>query len=58
MPVTLRPGLNTITFTADELPDFAADTRNAFGQRSAHAPVIDQVTVTPLAPTGADVPAR
>ncbi|MFF0093559.1 cellulosome protein [Streptomyces canus] len=58
VPVTLRPGLNTITFTADELPDFAGDTRNAFGQRSAHAPVIDQVTVTPLAPTGADVPAR
>ncbi|MDQ0912726.1 hypothetical protein QFZ22_008711 [Streptomyces canus] len=55
VPVTLRPGLNTITFTADELPDFAGHTRNAFGQRSAHAPVIDQVTVTPLAPTETDV---
>ncbi|WP_326671100.1 cellulosome protein [Streptomyces canus] len=54
VPVTLRPGLNTITFTADELPHFAGDTTNAFGQRSAHAPVIDQVTVTPLAPTEAD----
>ncbi|MET7730130.1 cellulosome protein [Streptomyces sp. NPDC005402] len=54
VPVTLRPGRNTLTFTADELPDFAGDTRNEFGQRSAHAPVIDQVTVTPLAPTEAD----
>ncbi|MFF1308216.1 cellulosome protein [Streptomyces sp. NPDC058307] len=54
VPVTLRPGLNTLTFTADELPDFAGDTRNEFGQRSAHAPVIDQVTVTPLAPAEAD----
>jgi len=49
VPVTLRQGLNTLTFTADELPDFAGDTRNEFGQRSAYAPVIDQVTVTPLA---------
>lgn len=55
LPVTLRPGLNTLTFTADELPDFAGDTKNEFGQRSAHAPVIDQVTVTPLAP--GDAPA-
>ncbi|MER7564758.1 cellulosome protein [Streptomyces sp. NPDC097941] len=50
VPVTLRPGLNTLTFTADELPDFAGDTTNEFGRRSAYAPVIDQVTVTPLAP--------
>ncbi|MFF7929772.1 cellulosome protein [Streptomyces sp. NPDC007940] len=52
VPVTLRPGPNTLTFTADELPDFAGDvgdTRNGFGRRSAYAPVIDQVTVTPLA---------
>ncbi|MFK4104910.1 cellulosome protein [Streptomyces sp. NPDC019531] len=48
VPVTLRPGLNTLTFTADELPDFAGDTRNEYGQRSAYAPVIDQVTVTPF----------
>jgi hypothetical protein len=48
VPVTLRPGLNTLTFTCDELPDFAGDTRNEYGQRSAYAPVIDQVTLTPL----------
>ncbi|MET7702770.1 cellulosome protein [Streptomyces sp. NPDC005485] len=49
VPVTLRKGPNTLTFTADELPDFDGDTSNAFQQRSAYAPVIDQVTVTPLA---------
>ncbi|MET7453066.1 cellulosome protein [Streptomyces sp. NPDC005574] len=49
VPVTLVPGANTVTFTADQLPDFDGETYNAFGQRSAYAPVIDQVTVTPLA---------
>jgi hypothetical protein len=53
VPVTLRPGLNTLTFTADEIPGFAGDTENEFGHRSAYAPVIDQVTVTPLAPAQA-----
>ncbi|NUP24741.1 MAG: cellulosome protein, partial [Streptomyces sp.] len=49
VPVTLRQGANTVTFTADELPDFDGTTKNTHGQRSAHAPVIDAVTVTPLA---------
>lgn len=49
VPVTLNQGTNTLTFTADELPDFDGRTKNAYGQRSAYAPVIDQVTVTPLA---------
>jgi hypothetical protein len=48
VPVTLDQGTNTVTFTADELPDFDGHTKNAYGQRSAYAPVIDQVTVTPL----------
>ncbi|MET9912646.1 cellulosome protein [Streptomyces sp. NPDC006476] len=49
VPVTLVRGPNTITFTADELPDFDGRTKNAHGQRSAHAPVVDRITVTPLA---------
>ncbi|WP_405875524.1 cellulosome protein [Streptomyces sp. NBC_00005] len=49
VPVTLNQGANTVAFTADELPDFDGHTRNAFGQRSAYAPVVDRVTVTPLA---------
>jgi hypothetical protein len=49
VPVTLDQGGNTVTFTADELPDFDGRTFNAHGQRSAYAPVIDQVTATPLA---------
>ncbi|MFI9831532.1 cellulosome protein [Streptomyces sp. NPDC051913] len=49
VPVTLQQGANTVTFTADELPDFDGTTKNTHGQRSAHAPVIDTVTVTPLA---------
>lgn len=49
VPVTLQQGANTVTFTADELPDFDGVTKNTYGQRSAHAPVIDSVTVTPLA---------
>jgi hypothetical protein len=48
VPVTLEKGANTLTFTADELPDFDGDTSNAYRQRSAYAPVIDQVAVTPL----------
>lgn len=49
VPVTLQQGANTVTFTADELPDFDGTTRNAYGQRSAYVPVVDSVTVTPLA---------
>ncbi|QUW83768.1 cellulosome protein [Streptomyces mirabilis] len=49
VPVTLNAGTNTLTFTADERPDFDGDTTNAHRQRSAYAPVIDQVAVTPLA---------
>ena len=49
VPVTLEKGSNILAFTADELPDFDGDTANAYRQRSAYAPVIDQVTVTPLA---------
>ena len=49
VPVTLKKGANTVTFTADELPDFDGDTSNQFQQRSAYAPVIDRVAVTPLA---------
>ncbi|MBK6010746.1 cellulosome protein [Streptomyces sp. MBT53] len=49
VPVTLDEGANTLTFTADELPDHDGKSRNPYGQRSAYAPVIDQVTVTRLA---------
>ncbi|WP_417159133.1 cellulosome protein [Streptomyces gilvifuscus] len=49
VPVTLDEGTNTVTLTADELPDFDGDTRNPHGQRSPYAPVIDRITVTPLA---------
>jgi hypothetical protein len=49
VPVTLKKGANTLTFTADELPDFDGATTNQYQQRSAYAPVIDQVTVTALA---------
>ncbi|WP_329244559.1 cellulosome protein [Streptomyces sp. NBC_01478] len=49
VPVTLDEGTNTLTFTADELPDHDGRSRNQYGQRSAYAPVIDRVTVTPLA---------
>ncbi|MEU6377087.1 cellulosome protein [Streptomyces sp. NPDC046909] len=48
VPVTLQQGVNTVTFTSDELPDFDGTTRNTYGQRSAFAPVVDSVTVTPL----------
>ncbi|MCX5241077.1 cellulosome protein [Streptomyces prunicolor] len=49
VPVTLDQGANTLTFTADELPDHDGHSMNQFGQRSAYAPVIDTVTVTRLA---------
>jgi hypothetical protein len=49
VPVTLRAGANTVTFTADELPGFDGEPGNGLGQRSAYAPVVDRVVVTPLA---------
>ncbi|WP_043217649.1 cellulosome protein [Streptomyces sp. 351MFTsu5.1] len=49
VPVTLRQGANALTFTADRLPDLTGGTEDTYGRRSAYAPVIDQVTVTPLA---------
>ncbi|MFJ9118653.1 cellulosome protein [Streptomyces sp. NPDC102394] len=49
VPVSLEEGANTVTLTADELPDFDGETRNPHGQRSPYAPVIDRITVTPLA---------
>jgi hypothetical protein len=49
VPVTLRKGANTLTFTAEELPDFDGAGSPRFRQRSAYAPVIDQVEVTPVA---------
>ncbi|MDX3837910.1 cellulosome protein [Streptomyces europaeiscabiei] len=48
VPVTLKKGTNRLTFTAEELPDFDGDSYNQYDQRSAYAPVIDQVAVTPL----------
>ncbi|MFJ9627086.1 cellulosome protein [Streptomyces sp. NPDC101175] len=47
--VTLDEGANTLTFTADELPDHDGHSTNQYGQRSAYAPVIDRLTVTRLA---------
>ncbi|MFF4353015.1 cellulosome protein [Streptomyces sp. NPDC001530] len=49
VPVTLREGANALTFTADAPPDADGATSHRFGLRSAYAPVIDQVAVTPLA---------
>jgi hypothetical protein len=48
VPVTLERGANTVTFTSGELPDFDGEMRDTYGRRSAHAPVIDRVTVTRL----------
>ncbi|WP_086853702.1 cellulosome protein [Amycolatopsis kentuckyensis] len=48
VPVDLRAGANTVTFTAQELPDWDGKTFNQFGQRSKYAPDIDYVTVAPL----------
>ncbi|MFE0250641.1 hypothetical protein [Streptomyces sp. NPDC059010] len=52
VPVTLVQGANTLTFTAGELPDFDGEFRNVHGGRSAYAPVIDRVVVTPLSARG------
>ncbi|WP_369244690.1 cellulosome protein [Streptomyces sp. R41] len=43
VPVTLKEGANTLTFTN------RSQDRDDHRQRSAHAPVIDRVAVTPLA---------
>ncbi|MFD8722164.1 cellulosome protein [Streptomyces sp. NPDC059629] len=49
VPVTLKKGTNRLTFTADALPDFDGGTHNPYGQRSPYAPVIDRLSITPLA---------
>lgn len=46
VPVTLEEGANTVTFTNGS----QSEDQDHQGQRSAHAPVIDRVAVTPLAP--------
>ncbi|WP_369255976.1 cellulosome protein [Streptomyces sp. R35] len=47
VPVTLREGANTLTFTNQDQDEDQDQNQNR--QRSAYAPVIDQVAVTPLA---------
>jgi hypothetical protein len=49
IPLTLQEGSNTLTFTSAELPNFDGQTYNQYEQRSKYAPVIDQLTVAPLA---------
>ncbi len=54
VPVTLRRGTNKVSFSSAELPDFdgttyASQTWPDVLLRSAYAPVIDRVTVTPYA---------
>ncbi|WP_436533684.1 LamG-like jellyroll fold domain-containing protein [Actinoplanes sp. HUAS TT8] len=54
VPVTLRRGTNKVTFSSAELPNFdgvtyASQTWPGVLLRSAYAPVIDKVTVTPYA---------
>ena len=51
VPVTLDQGANTLTFTADELPDFDGHTKNGYGQRSAYAPVREPVLVAATVPS-------
>ncbi|NUP16639.1 MAG: hypothetical protein HOZ81_11125, partial [Streptomyces sp.] len=48
VPVTLVQGANTLTFTADELPDWDGELGGAHGRLPGCAPVIDRVMVTPL----------
>lgn len=54
VPVTLRRGANKVTFSSAELPNFdgttyASQTWPDVLLRSAYAPVIDKLTVTPYA---------
>ncbi|WP_323178834.1 MULTISPECIES: hypothetical protein [unclassified Streptomyces] len=49
VPVTLDEGPNTLTFTADAPPNRDGTRPHPDQHRSAHAPVIDRVTVTPVA---------
>ncbi|BCY10284.1 LamG-like jellyroll fold domain-containing protein [Actinoplanes sp. L3-i22] len=54
VPVTLRRGVNRVSFSSAELPNFdgttyASQTWPDVLLRSAYAPVIDRVTVTPYA---------
>jgi hypothetical protein len=53
VPVTLRRNSNTIAFSSAELPNFdgvtyASDTLPGILLRSAYAPLIDRIALTPL----------
>jgi hypothetical protein len=53
VPVTLRPGRNTIRFAAEELPNFdgttyASETFPGVLLRSAYAPVVDRIQLSPF----------
>ncbi|MFD9465203.1 hypothetical protein [Streptomyces sp. NPDC060027] len=47
--MTLDEGPDTPTFTADALPNRDGTRPHPDRHRGAHAPVIDRVTVTPVA---------
>ncbi|CAM5592808.1 LamG-like jellyroll fold domain-containing protein [Streptomyces griseorubiginosus] len=54
VPVTLKKGLNTISFRSEELPNFdgttyASDTFPGVLLRSRYAPLIDRIAVAPYA---------
>ncbi|WP_433730189.1 LamG-like jellyroll fold domain-containing protein [Actinoplanes sp. CA-051413] len=54
VPVSLRRGTNTISFSSEELPNFdgrtyASQTFPGILLRSAYAPIIDRIAITPLA---------
>lgn len=54
IPVRLRAGLNTVQFSASELPDFSGNSYISARYpdlvlRSQYAPIIDKVAVTPFA---------
>ncbi|MBP2324881.1 hypothetical protein JOF56_005266 [Kibdelosporangium banguiense] len=48
VPVWLSPGVNTIRFTSQELPNWDGRTYNEYGQRSKYAPNIDYITLAAL----------
>ncbi|MEV0386400.1 LamG-like jellyroll fold domain-containing protein [Nonomuraea sp. NPDC050643] len=54
IPVQFRQGANTLTFTSQELPNFdgvsyISDTFPDVLLRSSYAPIIDKISVTPIA---------
>jgi hypothetical protein len=54
VPVRLQPGKNTVRFRSEEMPDFDGTTYISARYpdlllRSAHAPIIDKIAVTPYA---------